>query len=170
MPPKHSPPGSCCSAGWNGESRCVPGTPASALRQPPSCGDRKGTIGGRKTWAAGPWELGLRGPQIHARGGKPRLWKEKQNQATGQENPGSRVHRSQHGCPQGYSRHITPFPPPSTDGGQGAAAGQGLGVIDPCAFFFPLSSSHQDRLPDLQRGLHLLFWGIAAHANPLSGR
>lgn len=76
-PPKHSPPGSCCSAGWNGESRCVPGTPAFALRQPPSCGDRKGTIGGRKTWAAGPWELGLWGPQIHTRRGKPRLWKEK---------------------------------------------------------------------------------------------
>lgn len=127
VPPKHSPPGSCCSAGWNGESRCVPGTPASALRQPPSCGDRKGIIGGRKTWAAGPWELGLRGPQIHARRGKPRLWKEKQKQAMGQENPGSRMHRSQHGCPQGCSRHITPFPSPSTDRGAGGCCWAGPG-------------------------------------------
>lgn len=150
-PPKHSPPGSCCSAGWNGESRCVPGTPASALRQPLSCGDRKGTIEGAKTRAAGSWELGLWGPQIHARRGKARLWKEK-NPATGQENPGSRMHRSQHGCPQGCGRHITPFPLPSTDkGGRGLRLGSAWGSLIPA-----LSSSHQDRLPDLQKGLHVL--------------
>lgn len=48
-PPGHLPPGSCCSACWSGESRCVPGTPASSPRRPLSCGDKEGGRGDRKT-------------------------------------------------------------------------------------------------------------------------
>lgn len=114
--PKHSPPGSCCSACWSGESHCVPGTPASAPRQPPSCGDRKGVVGGRRTWAAGPWEPGLQSRQIHSMRGKSRLWKEKKS------GPGPREPRLQEpqisACgPQGCGAYIIPFPPASTDRG-----------------------------------------------------
>lgn len=70
-PPKHLPPGSCCCAGWSAGSHCAPGTPASAPRRPPSCGDRKGASGqenaggGRKTRAAGQGNrgFGIRRPQ-----------------------------------------------------------------------------------------------------------
>lgn len=60
------------------------------------------------------------------------------------------------GAPKAVADTSPPFLLQAQIGGQGVAAGQGLGVIDPCAFFFPLSS-HQDRLPDLQKGLHVLF-------------
>lgn len=70
-------PGSCCSACWSGESRCAPGTPASAPRLPPSCGDSKERMGGRTTWAAGPQEPGLRGQQIRSTREKSRRGKKK---------------------------------------------------------------------------------------------
>lgn len=59
-PPEHVPPGRCCCVGWSGESHCVPGTPASAPRQPPSCSGREGATEDMKTWAMGPWELHFR--------------------------------------------------------------------------------------------------------------
>lgn len=114
-PPTHVPPGSCCCACWSGESRCVPGTPASAPLQPPSCGDREGATEDMTARAVGPWELHF-GPRNSFSERRIQAVKGK-TQTTDQENLGFRICKPQPQGPRVVADTEAPGPPPQAGPG-----------------------------------------------------
>lgn len=181
-PPTHVPPGSCCCACWSGESRCVPGTPASAPLQPPSCGDREGATEDMTARAVGPWELHF-GPRnsfserrIQAVKEKPRP-RTRRTWASESANLSLRapglwlIQRPQDHPPKlGLGALPPPPPPPHPPTPHPQAQMEGFaqaGQAGHRSFFTPAaqhgSESHPGWPAPLVPGLGFLIWGTSAH-------